>query len=333
MRLLLIGKKIASKEDIRSFSEMQNYYIGLSLRKIGVEIIQRDYLFNEDPDFIKNFYLSAAVDNNVDYILASGVRYFTQIDKSVGEYLAKKFRGTVAQLHDSSLLDGFPVDVNLTLRDDSDYYRADSIQRFERHSKYNKYVGWAASNELFYPEQIDNDVLRVFVDHPTFHYVSFDHSLNIFMALKSLKKMIESTGWGRFKKIVVKTLTDEGIQEVDLNNFCVKPYARTSVPAEKFAQELRGSHIFCVTHKESLGLSVLESAMCGCYILIPHGCIPDSLSGIVRSQVFSGNINWDSILENIRPDINSAYVQKYSWDALANNIVARLIDSKKRYLS
>lgn len=331
MRLLLIGKKIEDINSVRSFSEMQSYYLSRAFEKVGVDVFYQDFIFNNFNE-AGEIILKKAHDNNVDHILALGVRYFTQIDTSVGEFISKNFKGNVGQIHDCSLLDNFPVDVNLTLRDDTEFYKKDSPQRYERHVRFNRSVDWAASNEIFYPDQKNDGVLRIFVDHATFHHVSFDYSLNIFMALKSLDKAISSGKYLNFKELKVRTLTDKGIVDVDLNDIRVEPFSRTSVPADIFANELRNSHIFFVTHKESLGLCVLESAFCGCYVLIPSGCISESLSKNIKCHVFGGAINWGEVFLNINPRINSAYVQRFSWEAMAANIVVNLIDAKKRYV-
>lgn len=65
-------------------------------------------------------------------------------------------------------------------------------------------------------------------------------------------------------------MIDDGLVTIDSGNISVTPYRRTPVPATEFAAELRKSDVFIVTHPESLGLTVLEAAMCGALILTLH---------------------------------------------------------------
>ncbi|HHJ2765971.1 TPA: glycosyltransferase, partial [Escherichia coli] len=115
-----------------------------------------------------------------------------------------------------------------------------------------------------------DDVLRIFVDHAAFDVSGFDHSLSILMNLQRLTVPYEA-----------RTLTDDGLVTIDPGNISVTPYRRTPVPATEFAAELRKSDVFIVTHPESLGLTVLEAAMCGALVLTPPDCLPPDRLALV----------------------------------------------------
>lgn len=309
--LLLANRIIESSEEITTFSEMWIYNLRNSLIKAGVEvgIFPRFKSGEEQPHEYVEALLKAA--KGYDCILAPGVRYFTQIPLEVGDELREKFGGVVAHIYDGSLLGCPQVDVTYTLRNDDELYRG--TQRWETHKEKNIHVGWAANESLFYPEQDPDAPLRIFMDHTAFNEGSFDYTLTILMNLRQLAKD---------HKVVVRTLTDEGIVEVDLsNNPFVKQYNRVAVPATEFAAELRKADIFIVTHGESLGQTVLEAARCGALVITPPGCISEDRLNTVKHYKISSKIDWDDVLSRL--DIQGSYEKaaEHTWDKVAANII------------
>ncbi|MEY8199354.1 MAG: hypothetical protein RPS47_08945 [Colwellia sp.] len=233
-------------------------------------------------------------------------------------------------MHDASLLDGAPVDVNFTVREDRWRYESNENNRLTRHEKCNYHIGWAADKDVFYPSQ-EGNVLKVFVDHATFSDTAPDYSLNIMMSLCRLREDVSSGKVNGFSSLEVTTLTDNGIESVDLNNISIKPYNSKAVPLTEFSKVLRSSHVFIVTHNESVGLTVLEAAFCGAYLFVPEGTINPDRIKCVKYTSFKGRIDWSGIEEKINPEINSAYVKSYNWDNVTFKLLRGLIDMQKRY--
>lgn len=328
MRILIVGNKISSVDKITNYTDMWSFYLSRSLVNNGIEIEYYSPFMTSQNEFIEGV-LSTCESYNIDAILALGVRYFSKLPQEVGHALSTKFKGLVCQIHDASLLDGAPIDVNFTVRDDRWRYISNENNRLTRHERYNYHIGWAADSEIFYPEQ-KGDVLKVFVDHSTFTDTAPDYTLNIMMSLIRLRDEVNAGKHLGFKSLEVKTLTDAGLEIVDLEKIVISPYNRKAVPLTEFSEALRSSHLFIVTHNESVGLTVLEAAYCGAYLFVPEGTInPDRLK-CVKHSVFKGHIDWRGLHEKIQPEINSNYVKEHNWDNVAFKLLKGLIDMNKR---
>lgn len=321
MNILLICDQILQKEHITNYSNMLSYYI-------AKEFYNRGYnLFFLPPSKFKadNACLESTISflekKDIDLVLAPGVRFFSRFPKEFIATFTQKAKSVIAHIHDGSLLDNVPVDVTYTVKDDRNLYIGNEANRFIRHIKNNYYIGWAADHEIFYPEQGEKE-LNVFVDHSTFTETAPDYSLNILMHLKKLKQKLESTPIQTFNSLKVITLGNKGLIECDLDNISIEPYTRKAVPLPEFAKALRQAHIFFPTHKESIGLSVLEAAFCGALVVSPVGIInKDRLATIVHEE-FSQTIDWGRVLTLLNPEFNSEFASINSWKHVVDNILA-----------
>jgi len=328
VKILIIGNNVSGIERITNYTDMWSFYLSRSLVKNGIDIEYYSPVIKNNSEFVEGV-LGVCESNNIDAVLALGVRYFSRLPKEVGYELSSKFKGLVCQIHDASLLDGAPVDVNFTVRDDAWRYASNENNRLTRHERYNYHIGWAADSDIFYPEQ-DGCVLKVFVDHTTFADTAPDYSLNIMMSLSRLRIDVVAGKLAGFKSLEVTTLTDKGLEVIDLDNIVISPYNRKAVPLTEFSAALRSSHLFIVTHNESVGLTVLEAAYCGAHLFVPEGTInPDRLE-CVKHTVFKGSIDWSGLVEKIHPEANSNYVKLHNWDNVAFRLLKGLIDMQKR---
>lgn len=326
MKLLLIGRAVATPDRIANYSDMQSFYLAKALQRQRVQVEFLDLTFETEEA-----YVGAVLDrigaSRADHVVALGVRYFTRLPRQVGERIACAFDGLICQIHDGSLLDEFPCDVNFTVRDDAWRYADNDNQRLVRHHSRNWHVGWAADPVLFYPDKSAN-ALRIFVDHTTFSADSQDWSLNIMMGLRKLRDSYFAKGLNflGFETLEVRTQTDLGLVDVDLDNIQIRPYHRTAVPVPIFARELREAHIFLVTHAESVGLCVLEAAMSGAFVMAPKGAInPDRLK-TVRHVEFGRRVDWTVLdHEALSVKLNTQYCRNQSWDNVATRMVEGLI--------
>jgi hypothetical protein len=331
MKLLLIGNEIALRENITCYSDMQSFYLSKALRDMNISITYAPSTFTDGHVFVDGV-LKKAKNEKVDHILALGVRFFHRNSYKIGASIQKSFSGLVCQIHDGSLLDDFPVDLNFCIKDDEYRYLGNENNRLTRHKSANHYVGWAADRNMFNPEQVPDGTLRVFVDHSTFSDNSSDYSLNVLMSLTRLKHEISEGRIEGFNDLHVRTLTNRGLEDINLNQIFVEPYNRFAVSADAFSAELRQSHVFMVTHNESVGLCVLEAAMSGCAVFIPKGTIAQDLVNCIQCTEFTNSVNWDNLSSKVNPELNSLYVQKFNWQSVAHNIVRGLISFNKRQL-
>lgn len=331
MKILLLGNDVKSREKISCYSDMQSYYLSRALTELGIGVFYHSIANINADEFVESVLASAA-EYNVDHIVGLGIRLFDRNPHIIGAKLHKAFKGLVCQIHDGSMLDDFPVDLNFCVKNDEYRFADNENNRLTRHRKANHYIGWAADPKMFYPEQIQDGVLRVFVDHSTFTDSSSDYTLNVLMSLVRLRNDIANGKIPGYNALHVRTLSNTGLCDVDLNLVRIEPYNRFSVPAEEFSVELRNSHIFMVTHNESVGLCVLEAAMSGCAVFIPKGTIAVDLTSVVRCVEFANAVDWRGVEKRITPDLNSLYVQKYNWQTVAQNMVKGLITFGKREL-
>lgn len=316
MKLLIIGSPKESPESVKCYSDMWMHHLCKAFRTQGVELVFHEiYKPTMYPLAYAKSILAMSVHENVEAILAPGVRYFTHIPKVIGLYLRQHSSVPITQIYDGSLLDNAAVDITFTVRDDSWRFQ-DDISRLARHNAHNVHVGWAADPSLFYPEARRDHKLRIFIDHAAFDTSGYDFSLTIMMNLRKLKAL--------GVEFQARTLTDEGLVDVDPDNIAVRPYHRKSVPAPVFAAELRQADIFVVTHPESLGLTVLEAAMCGALVLTPQNCIAPDRLALVNHQVITSNIDWTKVLAGVDRKTNAEKVAGFSWEAVASNIINAL---------
>lgn len=327
MRILLLGTR-NPYDKVTDFETCLAYHIPHALEVAGVEVvfIEVDELFTLDKAGAIGFFQSLNL-TSIDHIIGLGLRYFDKLPYECGEGLRKRFPGAVCHLYDGSMLDGPPVDMTFTFRNDNWRYPLNSpSSRFDRHNKYNKYIGWAADPNLFRPNQ-PSDELRILVDHSAYDASCWDVSLFV---LLSLKRLVQSELWrDEFKSLRIRQIVDGQIRDYDSNEISVSPYTANTINYDEIVQEMNGSHLFMVTHKESLGLCVIESAMAGCLPVIPSGFVPPDRTETVRCFTYENVIDWKSVLGSINPLLTREAALNNSWEKLADNIIKHLVTFKR----
>lgn len=305
MRLLLIAPEVRSLDAVRSFSGVWSWYLSRELHRRGV-----------DFDYSPPVHLSGMTDEEIirhyrkidltdyDHILALGTRYFERVPETVSKELRLRCKGAVTQVHDA----GRPIqlcDCTFTLRSD-------------RLNGHNYYVGWAADHEMITPRQ-NPDELRILVDHPDYsteRYVA-DISSRI---LDDCRNFVSSEIWRKkFKSISLRRITDGGVEDVASSD--IPPYQRRAVPFKEICEEYSKTHLFIVTHPESVGLSVLETAMAGASVLSPVGFIQPDRLNTVRAIKFHGGIPWQHALDHINIKASRRKALENTWSRVAANML------------
>lgn len=190
----------------------------------------------------------------------------------------------------------------------------------KRNKRHCKYLGWTCDSTLCKPMHLKNK-LRILVDHNYYgrhkNMISSDLTNNITLQSCEFAKKY------REKRVIIKRFADGGIETIDKN----KP-----LEPQKYVQgnglsytdaciEYSRTDIFIVTHKECMGLSVLESAMSGAIVLVPKGYIKDELLTKVHHIVFEDTINWDEVLEKINKKKSRKAVMEYDITHFVNKIL------------
>lgn len=317
MNLLILcpGKIPKSVNDIRCFTDVINFYLPPAIASVSNATVLK--IPFDDGENLKNIFKTVNLDG-YDAIITLGLRYFSKIPKSTAEILRLRFNGLICQVHDGSRLNYDPVDITFTFKND-DLRMAVNAGWYQRHRKNNVYMGWAADPELNFPNQSSTD-LRILVDHTNYGDNDTDETKKI---LLEIKRFVESNIWKKkYQTVSIRRFDSCKVVDVDLDNLSYEKYDRNkSMPISEISKEHSAAHIFCVTHPESVGLVVLETALAGALIVTPKEFIPTDRLQTVRHYEWENNINWDYVLDNIDIELSRKVASENTWKNMAQNIV------------
>lgn len=325
MKLLILcpGKLPKSKKDIQCFTDVVNFYLPISLEKIiDTDILQ---IPMENSAKLKEIFSTIDV-SKYDAILTLGLRYYSKIPKEIALLLKNRFNGLFCQIHDGTRLDHDPVDITFTFKND-DLRMHSNLGWYERHKKSNVYMGWAADSELNYPSQ-DSEDLRILIDHTNYGENPVDNTVEI---INTVKQFIDSKIWqSKYKSVSVRRFDSGKVIDVDFDNVDIERYDRTPIPFTEITKEHSQAHIFMVTHPESVGLVVLETAMAGALTVTPDEFIPDDRLDTVRYYKYNDTIDWKIVLDMLNPQLSREVALQNNWDAVACRIADTLIKRRKK---
>jgi len=193
------------------------------------------------------------------------------------------------------------------------------------------YVGWAADGDLFLPGQ-DADTLNVFIDHKYYHEREYDMTEVI---IDRAQRFAQRFNRGEFatltdkKSVRIWFLSPTGIVELpvdrpvdyDFENKARDEFTKR-IAIEELAPYYRKSDIFLVTHSESMGMPVLEAALCGALVLAPRDFVHPELLRPLQHMEFDRHIPWDEALQRL--DVVGARERAlpFSWGRVADRMLA-----------
>jgi hypothetical protein len=218
---------------------------------------------------------------HVDYILSTLQRGFTKFDYEEVVRLKKKFSGLkIGSIHDHHASMEYHEDfLCLAMYPPTKKH----LLKMKRGAKGKGLkvidMGWCADHKLFYPDK-NSKQFNVVIDHAALQDFRTDVTDIYIEALKVLKSRYPN------KEINVCRLR-QGFEfyDFDTNKWSHDLSKRwwSSKYDEKgilngeganifqIAEALNSSHIFCITHVESCGLTGIEALMAGCKLYIPEG--------------------------------------------------------------
>ena len=322
MKILLIhpGKQPTNIDNIKCFSDVWGYYLGQELPR-HVSVTHTTVSSNLNKNQLADWFDQLDV-SGYDAVLGLGLRFFSNIPQEITEKLKKKlYPGFLCQIYDGSRLDTDCVDITFAIKDESDnedYKFGAGANRYVRHRAFNEYVGWAADSDLNVRNQ-DPEHLRLLVDHTNYAQNPIDRSDDI---LKQIKQFVDSGIWKeQWKSVTVRRFDSGKVITVDLDNLLPVPrYDRTGIPYQSVCEEHSRAHVFFVTHPESVGLVVLETAVAGALTVTPDEFIPSDRLKTVKHITYINQINWSSVLSNINPDTCRKFAKTNTWQAVAKRI-------------
>jgi hypothetical protein len=319
MKILILcpGKIAKSLDQIGCFTDVLNYYLPKSLASIADTTIMS--IPDVDNDQLKKIFSTVAVDD-YDAILTLGLRFYSKISPETTALLRDRFRGLLCQVHDGSRLDHDPVDITFTFKDDTARL-AKNTGWLARHVKQNEYMGWATDPDVNTPRQAPRD-LRILVDHTNYGNNEVDITAKV---LTEIQRFVESNIWQhKFDSVSVRRFDSGQVVDVKFDKLDVKKYDRTAIPFSEITKEHSAAHIFCVTHPESVGLVVLETAMAGALPVVPKGFIPKDRLKTIRYVEWNHRVNWKIVLAKLNIHKSRSVALANTWDAVAERIVQSL---------
>lgn len=320
MKLLILcpGKIAASVDKITCFTDVLNYYLPRALKELADTTVIS--IPDSDNDRLKETFSTMDV-QDYDVILTLGLRFYSKISSETTSLLRNRFQGLFCQVHDGSRLDYDPVDITFTFKNDDARMTANPGW-YDRHKHLNEYMGWATDPDINTPQQNSQD-LRILVDHTNYGDNEIDKTVEV---LKQVKLFVDSGIWKKqFESVSVRRFDSGQVVDVDFENIeNIQRYDRRAIPFTEITKEHCAAHIFCVTHPESVGLVVLETAMAGALPLVPKGFIPKDRLKTVRYVEWERSISWKKVLQKLDISASRAVALNNTWVAVASRIVAAL---------
>lgn len=328
MKILILcpGTIPDCKSEISSFFSCTNFYIPKALTKFCDCVIKEIPEANEN-NFreIKNFFLTQDFDS-FDAIIALGLRYFSFIPSEIKQIIRARFNGLICQLYDGARIKDDGIDFTLTMK--NDYWRTFIRHWYRLKKGHNIYVGWGADEQLNCPKQ-DADTLGILIDHPDEFREGRGVADKTNEIIKDVERLRISNNWNKYyKKLSVRRFSaDYGVENLDFNKIETKLYKghrNSNIPYPKICEEHCKTHVFIVTHPESLGLVVLETALAGALVVAPKGFVAKDRLKTIKHYEYKKHIDWEKVLRMVNIKESRKIALKNSWDRVAENIVAAL---------
>lgn len=192
------------------------------------------------------------------------------------------------------------------------------------------YVGWASDETEFFPEQ-DPTALNILIDHKYFLDERHDSTETILQSVLLFARRYNSGEVARVgmkDKVIVRFLGPSGLEiidsridhEFDFGNERLKFHSR--VPFDEMAAWTRMTDVFVVTHRETMGLAILENAMAGATIVCKRGYAEPELLYPLKHVEYEDEIDWETAVQNLKPGESRLRALNYTW----NKLVGRMLD-------
>jgi hypothetical protein len=314
MKLLVVGPDICDFRRVKNFTGVQAYYLARDLRRRGVEL---QFIDGKHPDPLNHF--AQINGEKCDHALVLGLRWFTHNPLGCAAILKTKVKGAVTQLHDGLVHESLAehlmgVDCTFTFRDDSIRTKG-----WERYAKTNHYIGWAADPDVLFPQQ-SSDTLSILIDHCYYKGGMPDVTAAV---TEDTMAFVASGKWrDRYKAVQVRRLVNGGPETITTANIKTQPFDRKHIPFEDIAKEYRHTHVYRVTHKESVGLTCLELGFCGALTVAPKGMIYEDRLDTIRHLTHQGtSAPWGVILDGINIRRSAEKAREQTWDKVVERML------------
>jgi len=308
MKILVISPDKSDIANVRCYTDVWSHYLCRELEARGVELVYSPMMdgaglsSQEAVEYHRALPLMGA-----DHILALGLRYFSRFPNEVARVLRSRISGALTQFHDHYIASPNGVDALFHV------VKSAAATGAKLGVGNGVHIGWAADEMICCPHQSLME-LTLLIDHPYYGNVDQDWSRNI---LLDAQRFVLSGDWqSRWENVRVRRIIDGGVEDVSIVERDVPAFHRRHVSFARIVQDYSTAHVFLPTHREAVGLSVLELALCGALIVVPQGFIPRDRLATVRSLTYTATIPWDEVLKRIDIKASRAMAMGNSWDAV-----------------
>lgn len=291
-----------SLEDINGTGKLYSYYLRKEMDKRGIETIPcRGLGVNESDDKYEKLINIPKGDHLIS-VEQRGITTRKQ-HPCVLKRMRESISGKITSICDNNILIG---------DEDLLFYAVPAPEKPK-----SIYVGWAVDHSMCFPQK-DPNVLRILIDHSL--YVANN---NVDCSIPIFKDVMNFANLYKERPVIVRRFISGGIETCDANS---KPeiYNRKGLNFRDAAAEYRKSDIFIVTHPESMGLSVLESAASGALVLSQEGFIKPELINDLNHLIYRGNIPWGVVLKMINHKESYTRTLKYNWSGIVDKMIKEL---------
>jgi len=298
MKILIIGPEIRERSAIKDYGGVWSYYLTEELLRRDIEVVFAKG--STDPDYWRALNVPG-----VEHVIGLN-RYWSKVSVKCAAILRERVSGSIAQIADCRRNDDH-IDFTFMVRNDEREPRANNV-----------HVGWAADKDLLKLNKAEE--LCILIDHPNYGLGRReDWSRRV---LEDVAEFVKSDGWGhKAPAVEVLRIEDSAVRPVDLDKLAVPTFTRKHIPFEDVCQTYARAHVFLVTHPESLGLSVLETAMAGALVVAPRGFIQPELLATVRHIEWDDCIPWERVLDEIDPQASRAVAVECSWERVVQRMM------------
>ena len=300
-------------DSIRSTATVYNYFLRRELDRIpGVETTSRNFRKVRDPAHVKA-ELHRLKPPEADHVICLEQRGFVAAHRSVFDFYRKHVPGAVCAICDHDRVLG-PEDYLFHVQPST---RVPLPQQCV-------HVTWAASPEYCYPEK-EPGTLNILVDHH--NYSGEDRALEVHESLvRFARELFPRLGprYG-FERLVVRQFVSGGLAMMDLDHpHQEEVYDRKGLPFPEACAEYRRADIFMVTKPESMGLSMIETAMSGALVVAPRGFVPSYLVDPLNHLIWHETVDWEKVLALIDVEASARAAAPYNWQTLAQHMLTTL---------
>ena len=296
MRIHIIGNEVRELADVRNYSGLWSFSLAQRLRAVGVDV-----RFVDD--------LSADSIADAQHVLAIKWRATELLTPQAANAIKRSIGGALVQLYDTPQKKLLNVDCAFTIRSDP----VPDGRRWQNHA-----IGWAADPSLLRPNQ--GRRLRILIDHRYYGAKSLQTDRSYRLSHDVAQFVSDPSRWKKhFEAVEIRIFGNCAIE--DWRPGVVPDYKRNAIPYPVCLDEYRRTHLFMVTHSESVGQTALEVAMAGGLPVYPTGYLPHCLVKDLRAVRYDFNVPWETVLSQIDVEKSREWALPFTWERVAKNVI------------